>query len=633
MARRLADNITTDHLSCPICRDTLTDPRVLPCDHTICLTCLTQLIQSSRKINKFACPVDRREITAPSYGISSEEWAKSFPTDDLALLLIQAISGNDKPRPKSGIPCSDHPNEFCEFFCFGCSKLVCSECAVEKHKHSDCNCKSLSKCNDSARDSLKNVSDEIEKLISFGEDIISGEYGKDQVLIQSRNQIQTTIFQLKKIIQDFEKRAFQQFVEILGKIDAVTDVEKIRKQTETTVLQLKLLRNEVEVAQSYTSTTDILSVLTEIPQKLQRFTDSLYSLGVSEEPIKLQLEINNSFLKLCEKLVEQSVGTVHVVPEDSLEFEDTEAIVCGQSIKFATNVLPSLATELEPYLAIKPDPCDKSLATSPRFTGLVIHGHSIIAVDNANSKIQRFRDKVENQFVDEVSLSDVYGITLVSNSDDILVTCPGKCPRVLRLSTYSGLCVITEVVTKQAYYSICQLSGNKYAVICHSVKNKCPYKKVHFQWSRGVTSHIDIINIDCHVLTSLSETLLCEPNEFGVPFVMPLKGVCGLPNGNIVISIETKSNTFVTCATQSGRIKWTYTLSDIPEGVCCHGDSIYIYLRESKLVRVLSFEGDLKPISTLRLPNYDGDGNMLLATKTFLAVADMSDTIRIYNIP
>jgi hypothetical protein len=54
-----------------------------------------------------------------------------------------------------------------------------------------------------------------------------------------------------------------------------------------------------------------------------------------------KLELNSSFLTLCEKLVEQPIGTIHVVTADSLDFEETEAKVCGKRIQFASNVLPS----------------------------------------------------------------------------------------------------------------------------------------------------------------------------------------------------------------------------------------------------------------------------------------------------
>jgi hypothetical protein len=73
-------------------------------------------------------------------------------------------------------------------------------------------------------------------------------------------------------------------------------------------------------------------------------------------------------------------------------------------------------------------------------------------------------------------------------------------------------------------------------------------------------------------------------------------------------------------------------MSDIPEGVCCHDDSIYIFLGKSKIVRVLTFDGDLKPISTFTLPNYKGDGNILFVNQTFLTIADKTDTIRMYRL-
>lgn len=613
--------------------DTLKDPRMLPCEHSLCVECLIQLIQSSRRLNKFSCPIDRQEITAPSFTISSEDWAKSFPTDDLALLLIQTVSGDIKSQSrtqKTGIPCLNHPTHFCDFFCFGCSKFACSECAVEKHRKVDCICKPLSKCGEKVRENLTKACDEIESFIILGQDIVSVEFGNDQTLIQSRNQIQKSILNLKKIVQDFEIMALGKFVDIMQKVRRVADVEGNRQRADNIVEELIVLREEVERAKSMTSTTDMISVLTKIPDILDRCTDTL----VFYAPIELKLELNPSFLTLCEKLVEQPIGTIHVVTDDSLDFEETEAKVCGKRIQFASNVLPLPAAELVPLLVMKVEPDNQNSGSTARFTDIIIHGHSIIAVDNANSKLQRFRDRGENQFIDERLIPGIYGVTSVHQSDDIVVTAPQKRSHacIIRLRTYNGLSTVVETATDQPYYNICQLPDDKYGVVSHTVPSADPNKKVKFQWSRGVMSHIDIINIAGQILSTLKEGLLCEPREFGSPCIMPLKSICGLPNGNIVASIETKSTNFISCVNQIGRAQWTYSLSDIPEGVCCHDDSIYIFLRESKIVRVLTFDGHLKPISTFTLQNYKGDGNILFANQTFLTIADKTDTIRMYRL-
>lgn len=644
MARRLADNIQSDHLSCPICRDILTDPRMLPCEHTLCVECLIQLIQSSRRLNKFSCPIDRQEITAPSYSISAADWAKSFPTDDLALLLIQTVSGDIKsqsPTQKTGIPCTNHPTNFCDFFCFGCSKFACSECAVEKHRKVDCICKPLSKCGEKAREKLKKACDEIESFIIIGQNVAAVEFTNDKTLIESRNKIEKSILNLKKIVQDFEKMALGKFVDIMQTAHTVVDRRVNRQRVEDIVDELNVLREEVERAKSMTSTTDMISVLTKIPDILDRCTTILF-FDVDEQ-IELKLELNSAFLTLCEKLVEQPIGTIHVVTGDSLdceetgdslEFEDTEANVCGKRIQFASNVLPSRAAELVPLVVMKMESDSQNSGSTARFTDIIIHGHSIITVDNANYKLKRFRDRGENRFIDERVIPGIYGVTSVHQTDDIVVTAPQRRPHpcIIRIRTYNGLSTIVETTTEQPYYNICQLPDDKYGVVSHTVWNADPNKEVKFQWSRGVISHIDIINIAGQILSTLKESLLCEPRIFGTPCIMPFKSICGLPNGNIVISIETKSMNFISCVDQIGRRQWTYSLSDIPEGVCCHEDSIYIFLRKSKIVRVLTFAGHLKPISTFTLPNYKGDGNILFVNQTFLTIADKTDTIRMYRL-
>jgi hypothetical protein len=47
----------------------------------------------------------------------------------------------------------------------------------------------------------------IESFIIIGQDIASVQFGNDKTLIESRDQIEKSILNLKKIVQDFEKMA------------------------------------------------------------------------------------------------------------------------------------------------------------------------------------------------------------------------------------------------------------------------------------------------------------------------------------------------------------------------------------------------------------------------------------------
>ncbi|CAG2203252.1 unnamed protein product [Mytilus edulis] len=191
---------------------------------------------------------------------------------------------------------------------------------------------------------------------------------------------------------------------------------------------------------------------------------------------------------------------------------------------------------------------------------------------------------------------------------------------------------MSETVTDKAYYDISRLPDSAFAVICHSRPSSAFKKRANFDWSRGVTSHIDIINVDGNVLKHFSESFLCEPTEFGDPFIMPLKSMCCLPNGTIVVSIETKTNSFISCIKQNGRVKWTYNLNDTSEGVSFYDGKIYVFLRESQVVCVLSIEGGLKPTSTFKLPHYIGDGSSLIVSRNRLTVIDKSSSMKLYKI-
>ncbi|CAG2245693.1 CAPN7 [Mytilus edulis] len=243
---------------------------------------------------------------------------------------------------------------------------------------------------------------------------------------------------------------------------------------------------------------------------MQKNTDLHYSFVVSDNPIELKLELNEKFLNLCEILVDQPIGTVHAVPADTIDFEETEATVWSKRIKFSSDVLPLRAFGLEPFLAIQCDPSESENKISARFTGVIIHGHSILAIDNAIFKVQRFRDTIENQFIDGVLIQGIYEITNIHENDDVLVTSPGTHYRLIRLSTYNSL--IFEKVTVNAYFNISQLPDSIFAVISHSSPSVASKKMVIFDWSRGVTSHIDIIDVDGNVLKHFSESFLCEPN-------------------------------------------------------------------------------------------------------------------------
>ena len=79
-----------DITECPICTEVYTDPRVLPCGHTICLKCIRDCSRDKQPGDKLACPLCRKELTLPSNG------AEDLPKKFLGTKYLKELSGVDK---------------------------------------------------------------------------------------------------------------------------------------------------------------------------------------------------------------------------------------------------------------------------------------------------------------------------------------------------------------------------------------------------------------------------------------------------------------------------------------------------------------------------------------------------------
>ena len=64
---------TVSRFECPVCLESFSNktivPKLLPCIHTLCQSCLIKLINSAGKGKKFACPVCRCDIKVPKEGL------------------------------------------------------------------------------------------------------------------------------------------------------------------------------------------------------------------------------------------------------------------------------------------------------------------------------------------------------------------------------------------------------------------------------------------------------------------------------------------------------------------------------------------------------------------------------------
>ncbi|XP_078664938.1 E3 ubiquitin-protein ligase TRIM32-like [Branchiostoma floridae x Branchiostoma belcheri] len=119
-----------DELSCSICLELFTRPKVLPCQHTFCQDCLRD--HASRRL-PLQCPNCRRQVRLPPQGVAG------LPDNLIVANMCERFqqqattSEETTEQPQSGNRCSFHPTEVHRMYCKQCQIPVCEECIEGVH--------------------------------------------------------------------------------------------------------------------------------------------------------------------------------------------------------------------------------------------------------------------------------------------------------------------------------------------------------------------------------------------------------------------------------------------------------------------------------------------------------------------
>lgn len=119
---------------CPICMDTLQNPRCISCSHTFCQNCLQDHIETSCQEKDFPagfrCPLCYIFVPG-SISDDPSHWAETFPKNATIEFMIQ---GNDENVLKFCKPClNDNKEKPATTLCRSCMECLCEEC-TDYHK-------------------------------------------------------------------------------------------------------------------------------------------------------------------------------------------------------------------------------------------------------------------------------------------------------------------------------------------------------------------------------------------------------------------------------------------------------------------------------------------------------------------
>ena len=119
-------------ITCPICQEHYTEPKVLPCLHYYCKKCILKLALRTQSGKSFHCPECHCEATLPEGGVDN------LKTAFFANRLKSKVTTLQRALGKVEVKC-----ELCtassnaEAFCRQCSCFICNEC-VQAHSKFRC---------------------------------------------------------------------------------------------------------------------------------------------------------------------------------------------------------------------------------------------------------------------------------------------------------------------------------------------------------------------------------------------------------------------------------------------------------------------------------------------------------------
>ena len=114
-------------ITCPICQEHYTEPKVLPCLHYYCKKCILKLVLRTQSGKPFHCPECRCEATLPEGGVDNLKTA--FFANRLKSKVTTLQRAHGKVEVKCEL-CTASSNA--EAFCRQCARFICRRC-VQLH--------------------------------------------------------------------------------------------------------------------------------------------------------------------------------------------------------------------------------------------------------------------------------------------------------------------------------------------------------------------------------------------------------------------------------------------------------------------------------------------------------------------
>ena len=261
-----------DSLSCGVCFERYDGsthlPKMLPCQHTFCNSCIGNLTDDSFLVDAFECPICRAQVHCDEIRINL-----------VVIDIVEAVVAKDKAK----LFCLKHPTKDCQLVCTDCLQFLCGVCSI-KGEHTGHTVDDI----DDAKDPMKKrlttaVETKIANLVKANStkvDKMKKELAQQEEDINT--QLNTVIYMITKALNEWKQTQLQKAQQA---IDKEIETSKTQQESLMEKLQpsdLKSILSACKEVESKESKVEAISIDVTLPKinsdELQNKLTSMFEM-------------------------------------------------------------------------------------------------------------------------------------------------------------------------------------------------------------------------------------------------------------------------------------------------------------------------------------------------------------------
>ena len=291
-------------LTCPVCLDIYTNPKILPCHHSFCQHCLEGLPVNPQG-NKYY-------IKCPTCRTSTELRERARPAGfPVAFHINNLKEVYSLMKQEKAMNCSKHDDPLI-IFCETCEEVICGYYAIGDHRNH--NCTPIKDSYDKHHKELETSLNPVKKMMDDIVNVLTALTKRENEVKEQGDMVKQEIHVM---VEQMIEKLQQSEIQLTREVEAATDrkLQVLSGQKKSAEMSLSLLKDCKEFVEKSLKTDSQQQVLMSKKQMMERMSHVTKEINVEEynpiEKADIQLIKNNK--------MELNIGDIVLFLTNALE--------------------------------------------------------------------------------------------------------------------------------------------------------------------------------------------------------------------------------------------------------------------------------------------------------------------------